>query len=68
MSRVTLDIDEHLLTTAMELTGLKTKTAVVQHALRTLIRQEAQRRLIDDLGTFDLDLDQATIERMRGGA
>lgn len=67
MSRTTLDIDEELLAAAMAVSGLKTKTAVVEQALRTFLNQQAQLRLLEELGTFDLDLDQEQIERMRAG-
>lgn len=67
MSRTTLDIDDELLTTAMRVTGLKTKTEVIERALHVLVREQARQRLMESLGTYDLDLDQATIERLRGG-
>lgn len=67
MARTTLDINEQLLATAMAVSGLKTKTAVVERALQTFLNQQAQLRLIEELGTFDLDLDQEQIERMRAG-
>lgn len=67
MSRTTLDIDAELLAAAMAVSGLKTKTAVVEQALRTFLNQQAQLRLLEELGTFDLDLDQEQIERMRAG-
>lgn len=67
MARTTLDINEQLLATAMAVSGLKTKTAVVEQALQTLVREQARQRLIESLGTYDLDLDQETIEYLRGG-
>ena len=44
--RTTLNIDDALLERAMEVTGLKEKTAVVHAGLKELIRQENVRRLI----------------------
>ena len=44
--RTTLNIDDELLAQAMEMTGLKEKTAVVHAGLKELIRQENVRRLI----------------------
>jgi Arc/MetJ family transcription regulator len=44
--RTTLNIDDELLEKAMELTGLKEKTAAVHAGLRELIRRENARRLI----------------------
>lgn len=41
-----IDIDPELLRKAMELTGIKSKSAVVELALRTLLRaKQAERRL-----------------------
>jgi Arc/MetJ family transcription regulator len=67
MSRTTLDIDDELLMTAMRVTGLKTKTEVIERALHVLVREQARQRLIESLGTYDLDLDQATLEQLRSG-
>jgi len=40
--RTRIDIDEHLLAAALKATGLKTKRAVVEEGLRTLIRIQTQ--------------------------
>ena len=37
--RTTIEIDDRLMKEAMEATGLKTKRAVVIHALKKLVRQ-----------------------------
>lgn len=42
-----LDLDESLVARAMELTGIRTKRAVVEEALRTLIRMNEQREVRD---------------------
>ena len=42
-----IDIDEELAFQAMRLTGLKTKKAVVEEGLRTLIRLHDQREIRD---------------------
>lgn len=43
--RATLAIDDELLERAMELTGLKERTALVREGLRALIERESARRL-----------------------
>ncbi len=43
--RTTLIIEEHLLKTAQELTGIKQKTALVRAGLEALIAREAAKRL-----------------------
>lgn len=65
MARTTLDIDEVLLERAMEASGTKTKTEVVELALRELIRQRQRELLRKELGTFDLDLDLEELRRLR---
>jgi Arc/MetJ family transcription regulator len=43
--RITIDIDESLIIDAMKHTGLSSKKAVVEEALRTLIRMKAQESI-----------------------
>ena len=49
--RTTINIDETLMNRAIELTGVKEKTAVVRIALENLIALEASRRLAKLGGT-----------------
>jgi Arc/MetJ family transcription regulator len=44
--RTTLAIDDDLMASAQEYTGLTEKSAVVREALKALIQREAARRLI----------------------
>ena len=50
--RTTLILDDELLQRAMEVTGLKEKTAVVHAGLTELIRRDAAKRLIALGGTM----------------
>lgn len=43
--RTTLALDDELVATAQEFTGVMEKTALVREALRALIEREASRRL-----------------------
>jgi Arc/MetJ family transcription regulator len=43
--RTTLNLDDELLAEAARCTGLTEKTKLIHHALRTLVRLEAGRRL-----------------------
>ena len=43
--RVTLALDDDLIATASELTGLREKSALMREALRALIERESARRL-----------------------
>jgi len=65
MGRTTLVLDEGLLQEAMRLAGVRTKREAVEQALREFIRARQRERLRKELGTFDLDLDPAELERRR---
>ncbi len=43
--RTTLNLDDELLAEASRSTGIEEKTGLIHHALRTVIRLEAGRRL-----------------------
>lgn len=68
MSRTTLEIDENLVAAAMRLSGARTKTEVIDLALRELIRQRERELLRQELGTFDLQLDLDELRRLRGAS
>jgi Arc/MetJ family transcription regulator len=44
--RTTVNLDDELLSTAEQYTGIREKTALVNVALKSLIEREAARRLI----------------------
>lgn len=48
--RTNIDIDDKLIEEALRLTGLKTKRAVVEQGLQTLIRLKRQRKILDLAG------------------
>ena len=58
--RTNIDIDEALLTEAMELTGLKTKKAVVEMALQHFVRHHNRKKAWEELRGlgWDGDLDE----------
>jgi Arc/MetJ family transcription regulator len=43
--RTTLDLDEELVRTALQETGAKSKTELVERGLRSLLEREARKRL-----------------------
>jgi Arc/MetJ family transcription regulator len=47
--RTNIDLDDELIAEAMAITGLSTKRATVEEALRRLIRQHHQRAALADL-------------------
>jgi Arc/MetJ family transcription regulator len=50
--RTTLALDDDLISTAQEFTGITEKTALVREALKALIEREASRRLAALGGTM----------------
>jgi len=56
-TRTNIVLDTDLVETAMRLTGLRTRRALVDHALRELIRREQQVLLLDLKGRVDWDGD-----------
>jgi len=63
--RATVVLDEALVREAKQLTGLKTKRAVVDEALRMLIRIRKQERIRELFGTVDWEGDLDEMRRSR---
>jgi len=53
--RTNIEIDDQLMVQALRASGLKTKRAVVEEALRTLIRLRKQRDVAKIFGKFKID-------------
>ncbi len=64
MKRTNIVVDEDLVGRAKRVTGLKTTRAVVDHALREVVRHTKQRRLLRLKGAVDWSGD---LDRMRRG-
>ncbi len=64
--RTNIDLDDELLAEAMKATGLPTKKATVEAALRELVRDYRQRRALDDLHGigWEGDLDEMREDRV----
>lgn len=60
--RTNIDIDDKLLAEAMAVTGLTTKRATVEEALRRIVRDHRQRRAIADMAGLGWEGD---LEAMR---
>ena len=45
MGRTNVVLDDQLVTDCMEITGIKTRRALIDHALREILRREDDRRL-----------------------
>ena len=68
--RTNVVIDETLMAEAMQATGLKTKKAVIDEALRTLVRlkAQAQTRSLRGKLQWEGDLDEMRIGRVADDA
>ena len=62
--RTNIEIDDKLMTEALQLTGLKTKRDVVDAALHLLVRHRRQRALLDLAGKIDWE---GNLDAMREG-
>jgi Arc/MetJ family transcription regulator len=65
MSRTTLHIDPKLLEEAMQLSGAKSKTDVINMALDEFVRRRERELLLQQLGSFELNLDPEELRRLR---
>jgi Arc/MetJ family transcription regulator len=65
--RTTIDIDETLMHAALELTGARTKSEVVQIALQELVRSRKQKLLADLAGKirFNSGFDHKAMRKLR---
>jgi Arc/MetJ family transcription regulator len=63
--RTNIDLDEALIAEAMALTGLSTKKATVEEALRRLIRSARQNRAIENMHDMGWEGDLDALRRTR---
>ena len=66
MRRTNIVLDEKLVEKGKKATGLKTSKALVDFALKELIRHSNQRRILDLFGSIDWDGDLSKMRSMRG--
>jgi Arc/MetJ family transcription regulator len=63
---LTLEIDDRLMREALEVSGVGTKTGVIEEALREFIRSRRIKQLREMIGTYEIDLTPEDLRRMRG--
>lgn len=64
--RTNIEIDDELMAEALKLSGLRTKRAVVDAALRTLVDRITRRQLKEAFGKYPWEGDLAQLRRWRG--
>ncbi len=62
MARTNIVIDDGLIESGLSETGLKTRRALVDHALRELIRHKRQKKILDLRGKIDCIIAATAIE------
>lgn len=63
--RTNIVIDEELVEAGLEVTGLKTRRALVDYALRELLRRASQKRILTLQGAIEWEGDLDQIRRAR---
>lgn len=61
--RTNIELDDELLAEAMEATGLPTKRATVEEALRLVVQQHRQRRALQELAGLGWEGDLDAMRR-----
>jgi len=54
-------LDKYLLDTALQVTGIKTRRQLIEHALRELVRHKQQRKLLSLKGNIQWEGDLDTL-------
>ncbi len=65
MGKTTVVINDKLLQAAIEVIGAKSKKEAIEKGLRELVHKKNIEALRKELGTFDLDLTLAKLEKLR---
>jgi Arc/MetJ family transcription regulator len=65
MARTNIVLDENLVDACRKATGIKTQRALIDHALRELLRRENQKKILELRGTVKWEGDLAEMRKMR---
>ncbi len=65
MVRTNVVLDENLIEECQKLTGIKTRRALIDYALREVLRLRRQKRLLELKGTIKWEGDLATWRKAR---
>ena len=66
MKRTNIVIEEKLIRDGMKATGIKTRRALVDYALRDLLRRESQKRILELKGKVHWEGDLLSMRKGRG--
>ena len=65
MKRTNIVMDEKLIKEGMKTTGIKTRRALVDYALRDLLRRESQKRILELKGKVHWEGDLSSMRQGR---
>ncbi|MBS3917435.1 MAG: type II toxin-antitoxin system VapB family antitoxin [Deltaproteobacteria bacterium] len=65
MKRTNIVIDEQLIAAGLKATGIKTRKALVDYALRDLLRRESQKRILALKGKVKWEGDLSSMRKGR---
>ncbi len=65
MKRTNIVIDEKLIKAGLKATGIKTRRALVDYALRDLLRRESQKRILELKGKVHWEGDLSSMRKGR---
>ena len=65
MKRTIIVMDEKLIKEGMKATGIKTRRALVDYALRDLLRRESQKRILELKGKVHWEGDLSSMRKGR---
>jgi Arc/MetJ family transcription regulator len=63
--RTNVVLDEDLIEAGLEVTGLKSRRALIDYALRQLLRRESQRRILELKGRVHWEGDLSSMRQER---
>jgi Arc/MetJ family transcription regulator len=66
MSRMNIVLDDKLVADCQKVTGIKTRRALVNHALQELLRRERQKKVLELKGTIRWEGDLAAWRKKKG--
>jgi Arc/MetJ family transcription regulator len=66
MKRTNIVIDERLVKAGLKATGLKTRRALVDYALRDLLRRESHKKILDLKGQIHWEGNLSSMRKGRG--
>jgi Arc/MetJ family transcription regulator len=65
MSRTNVVLDDELVTSCMNVTGIKTKKSLIDFALRELLRKDKQKKILQLQGKINWDGDLQDMRQAR---